>query len=303
MPSNQPEDKKKKAMIEKFLRRRRQILRLPPDEKTERIVHDLTKTIMEAIGSDQHFQEKIRLTLDPSPYLEKHPAKIGLTREQKAQQARPLVRSSHELNSFLLRLGLPETVGLLSETISQIMRLDPKIKRMISVGSGNGILEASLEKKIPNLQIICIDPNPHSFTSRSKIYKAPDYATMDDYLSEHPKGNSNSILFLNWPETSLERGAGYDLDAIQKIQPHFVICLMAFLGCDMASAGSGSFHVMRDLDKSYDKKVVTTFTRTITNPEPLLATRPKFLTETFVMELWSLRKHMQRLRQQQWILL
>lgn len=286
----------KRGMIKNLLRRRRQILRLPPGEETEQIIDEITTNIMNAIGQSPDFELKIQMTLDPEPYIDQHPAKIGLTHQQKEQQARPS-SYSETLNSFVSKLGLVKTVDFLSKTIYDIMEYDPSVKTMISVGSGNGILEYILERKMgPSLRIICIDPDPQSFLENSKVYKEPEYSTIHDYLRAEGGGSAQDyILFLNWPSPAgYEGGSGYDAEAIYRLKPHFVICLIALDNKEHGAAGSHQFHQIRNTDKSYDKKVITTFTQ---------RRGAGFMSIiTYVMELWTLKTYRQQLQRRRQLL-
>lgn len=91
---------------------------------------------------------------------------------------------------------------------------------IISVGSGNGIVEYGLDL-ILKTNIICVDPNPLSWCKEKKIYKEPMYS----YITEIPDEYiNNCIVFINWSFPS-ENGE-YDIESIKLLKPKSIITIV-----------------------------------------------------------------------------
>jgi hypothetical protein len=94
----------------------------------------------------------------------------------------------------------------------------------ISVGSGNGLLEATLVKQYRNF-IMCIDPKPHHYSS-GKDGIMPRYHTVKEYLTSLAKKRQGQpkkphVLILNWAA----RGLDYDMESIELLKPHAIIVI------------------------------------------------------------------------------
>lgn len=91
---------------------------------------------------------------------------------------------------------------------------------IISVGSGNGIVEYHLDIMLKT-NIICVDPNPLSWCKEKKIYKQPMYS----YITEIPEEYiNNCIVFINWSFPS-ENGE-YDIESIKLLKPKSIITIV-----------------------------------------------------------------------------
>jgi len=125
----------------------------------------------------------------------------------------------------------------------KIMKYHTIGDKLISVGSGYGVLEKHIvnayEKQGQNIYIICIDPEPTSYSFKNYPKEPmihPYCAYVDDYLKQLQslKSNCDSLL-LCWPEPN---ESTYDLEAIIKLQPAKVFLIYEMTG----TAGSGSLH-------------------------------------------------------------
>jgi hypothetical protein len=128
-----------------------------------------------------------------------------------------------------------------------------KSQKLISVGSGYGVLEEHIQKTYAKtnqkLELICIDPEPCSYRFQNYPQQPlikPDYAYIDDYLEQLEKQqtkeqlyscekNYDSDLLLCW---SSPNDSTYDLEAIIKLKPTNVFIIYEMTG----SAGSSSLH-------------------------------------------------------------
>jgi hypothetical protein len=125
-------------------------------------------------------------------------------------------------------------------------------KKLISVGSGYGVLEDYIDSTYAimqkNIDLICIDPEPCSYRFQnypSRPLMPPDYAYLDDYLeqlekeqnTEQPSSGEKSDcdLLLCW---SNPNDSTYDLEAIIKLKPQKVFIIYEMTG----AAGSSSLH-------------------------------------------------------------
>ena len=75
----------------------------------------------------------------------------------------------------MINIGLLRTILIIKEIINNNLIINPSIKKVISVGSGNGFLEYNLQTRILDLEFICIDPNPIGFLPESRVYFKPQY--------------------------------------------------------------------------------------------------------------------------------
>jgi hypothetical protein len=123
--------------------------------------------------------------------------------------------------------------------------------RLISVGSGYGVLEKHIEntykQKQQKLELICIDPEPtsYSFENYPKTPLIfPQYAYIDAYIDDYlgklqiqltKEEINNCDLLLCWPSPN---ESTYDLEAIIKLQPIKVFIIYEMTG----AAGSNSLH-------------------------------------------------------------
>lgn len=94
----------------------------------------------------------------------------------------------------------------------------------ISVGSGRGYHEADLMECIRDLEIICVDPNPTSWTKEIAQKKGiePKYRTVDDLLLDRPELKGNCHLLLIWPYVDKTT---YDIAAIKSLNPITVVSI------------------------------------------------------------------------------
>lgn len=92
---------------------------------------------------------------------------------------------------------------------------------IISVGSGNGIIEQDIEKEF-NIKIICIDPTPLSWSfSIHNENRLADYPLVNDLIKNKKYLTNACNLFINWsyPDCS------YDIESIIKLKPKNIIII------------------------------------------------------------------------------
>lgn len=107
---------------------------------------------------------------------------------------------------------------------------------LVSVGSGLGLNERRLETDL-NINILCIDPKPHSFNNQGDEKKChmPDYSLVDDLIKEKADLIGNCNLMLCWPYPN---ESTYDIEAIVKLKPSSVLIVYESLG----GAGGNQLH-------------------------------------------------------------
>jgi hypothetical protein len=113
---------------------------------------------------------------------------------------------------------------------------------IVSVGSGLGLIEYITHTINPDINFICVDPDPMNFPSDankyiSKPFIQPQYNYVDDLP---PELINNCILFLNWccPNESM-----YDYDAIIKLKPKAVLSIIEKFGGSDGCAGGSEFFI------------------------------------------------------------
>ena len=85
---------------------------------------------------------------------------------------------------------------------------------LVSVGSGNGLLENEINSKC-NVNIICVDPDPSSY-SKPPIVIQPHYNYVKDLINAKPIIVNNCLLLLNWCNPNMSE---YDYEAIKLLKP------------------------------------------------------------------------------------
>lgn len=121
--------------------------------------------------------------------------------------------------------------------------------RWISVGSGNGALEA----KIGN--VICVDPDPLSYNSDGlssglkEPYCAPSYAYLDQLLAADPSVIGACRLLLNWCPPN---DSDFDYQAIQALKPVAVLSIYERFAGGNGAAGGRKFHEWYDENPCFE---------------------------------------------------
>ena len=131
--------------------------------------------------------------------------------------------------------GAALTAG--EELVNKMISTIPKDAKIISVGSGNGVLERYIQDKMER-NIICIDPLFNGFNTVKKediMYtKQPDFATVDEYLNTREFTSTKTCLLLNWPYPTgyLNVAYGeeyakedYDIEAVEKLNSDYIVGL------------------------------------------------------------------------------
>lgn len=95
---------------------------------------------------------------------------------------------------------------------------------IVSVGSGTGQIEYLSKQKHPEIEWICVDPNPTNFLPNKEIILKPDYDYVEDLVQQKPEIVSSCILFLNWCYPQMD----YDYESIQQLSPLGILSVYAY---------------------------------------------------------------------------
>lgn len=122
-------------------------------------------------------------------------------------------------------------------------------KVLISVGSGNGKFEHKIIDQYPNVKIICVDPDPESY-SKLPILLYPEFSTTDDLVQKFPELVGNCLLLLNW---CYPNDSTYDYDAIMKLKPIAFVSIYESLGdvTNGAAGGEMFYNFLHDENNGY----------------------------------------------------
>lgn len=137
--------------------------------------------------------------------------------------------NQHKYSTGVLLLG-PENVHEYFRNLVHVSKFP-----IISVGSGNGVIERELEAAF-GIRIVCVDPTPLSWSLPSTDYRPPDFANMADLATHRPDLVGRCNLFINWAYPT----HAYDMEAVMLMQPRNMITI-----CDvgpMRGAGGRMFH-------------------------------------------------------------
>jgi hypothetical protein len=135
----------------------------------------------------------------------------------------------HKYSTGVLLLG----TGNVYEYIKNLLQIS-KLP-LISIGSGNGVIERKIEEKF-KINVICIDPTPLSWSLSVSENKLPDYLTMDELINKNKTLIGSCNLFLNWcyPDHT------YDIESIILLKPRNLIIITDL--SDLHGAGGCAFH-------------------------------------------------------------
>lgn len=109
--------------------------------------------------------------------------------------------------------------------VEQYFDLIPGSRLIISVGSGNGVVERMLAEK--KKKVICIDPAFNEWLSVpdgliNTIAMQPNYLNVDEALKQEPLIMRHATLFLNW---CYPTAGPYDIRAVTRIKPMYIVCV------------------------------------------------------------------------------
>ena len=159
------------------------------------------------------------------------------------------ILSKHNYNK-----GVQTLTPYLIIRVMRLIRLRVPDLEVISVGSGSGKLERVMQcchslydntnGKTHNNNILCVDPNPHSFLNQHepKIYLKPEFSTVQDLIDKLGMKAMGQILFLNWCEPN---GSTYDYDAIIALQPSIIVSVFEIFDDESGAAGGEKFHAWK----------------------------------------------------------
>jgi hypothetical protein len=140
-----------------------------------------------------------------------------------------------------------ESLGVLSfgrDLVRKYVQLIPVGTTMVSIGSGNGILENWLCRQFPQLEVICVDPLEEKYFELPMDLKSlgldADYSTAKSLAEARPDIVGNCCVLLNWPTNNND----YDCESIDVLRPKFVLSIVEYSG------GSGSDKLLKLLSKS-----------------------------------------------------
>lgn len=158
-------------------------------------------------------------------------------------------------------IGLDRFVGIVSDA----MAIFPECK-IVSVGSGDGCLEKAISDKIPDVEFICVDPDPTSYSPDETIYMAPQFDTIYDLRENMPELVGNCIVFMTNTLPQQENGEAlpYDIEVMHVLRPNAVIAQYSPNGC----TGSDYFQYWVEssfpyVNQMYDFEI--TYNVTLTN--------------------------------------
>jgi hypothetical protein len=134
------------------------------------------------------------------------------------------------LNDAIMNIGPRRVVNALENFLMQIEKTLP----LVSIGSGNGLLEFLHEKKYPSeRELCCVDPRPLEWSGIKFLFKVPKYKKASDMPHTYV---NNCVMLLNWPYPGQD---SYDVDAIDSLKPKF-FCIIRTFG--LIGAASGAYH-------------------------------------------------------------
>jgi hypothetical protein len=108
---------------------------------------------------------------------------------------------------------------------------------IVSVGSGNGVLERQISNELKT-DIICVDPDPESYEkypTNMSLAMIPQYNNVVSLIKSKPDLIGNCILLIGW---SSPNDTTYDLEAIDALKPSRIVLIYETTGI----AGSFSLH-------------------------------------------------------------
>jgi hypothetical protein len=112
---------------------------------------------------------------------------------------------------------------------------------IISIGSGTAHIEHMATDYDNNINWICIDPDPTSY-SEGEVYIKPLYSNIDQLIETQPELVNNCHLFINWapPIENTDNETPYDYDAIIKLKPiSFMVIYESYYEDDSELNGGG----------------------------------------------------------------
>lgn len=115
----------------------------------------------------------------------------------------------------------PELIG----TIIDYLEKDTLFNPILSLGSGHGYLEYFINKwHINKPDIICIDPNPDSFSKKDPIKSImPSYKFAYDVDKNYINNNTLLIIWPNQENSKTSINGDYDYDAIILLKPKILL--------------------------------------------------------------------------------
>lgn len=138
----------------------------------------------------------------------------------------------------------------INEILKQLKAAQYPNRPIISVGSGNGVLEFALKKKGLN-DITCIDPAPESFAKFPENMQClkPQYQTIQHFLTSGiciDKYVGQCALLLGWPNPG---NILYDYEAVKLLDPHAIVMIYEING----GAAGNMMHRWLKSQTDYDK--------------------------------------------------
>jgi len=161
----------------------------------------------------------------------------------------PDVPTNH-CNKAVRSFGFDETRDMIVEFARNYQN-----RTLVSVGSGNGRLEAGLIAM--GVNVVCIEPQWNDFGSEGleAPFVEPAFRTVADYVIHNPEIVGNVVLLLNWCNPCESK---YDLEAIEQLNPvaFWVIYEKWKAAYDRnepsGAAGGQSFHVFLSETEAYE---------------------------------------------------
>jgi len=196
---------------------------------------DKIKDVQKKEFQDSTLRQRLQLIqffrMESRNYLKHHNPRLAKANAERVR----IIYQTLPVNKGIKQLGLHRVLTQMDKVIAKHPGLP-----LISVGSGDGLLESQILERNPFLQMYLIDPDPTSYYIYEKqphpIVRQPDFRSTKQYVQKIRKQGKeeNSILLLNWATPDL----AYDMEAIRLLKPKVVVVIH-----DQAeSAGSTNFH-------------------------------------------------------------
>jgi hypothetical protein len=152
----------------------------------------------------------------------------GLTEEEEEKQKKQ--KKDPRSAEYLTHLSLDKIAAIIAESDKTIP--------WISVGSGNGYVEAVLHKKTRR-SVTCVDPHPTEWLPYDPELKTePQYVSVASLITAEPKVVGACNLILCWPYSE---ASTFDLKAIRDLQPLSIVIVLMVAG-RTGKAGGFSLH-------------------------------------------------------------
>jgi hypothetical protein len=135
--------------------------------------------------------------------------------------------------------------GIPISEIYSYLNTMPQEMPVISVGSGNGVLEYKLQE-LGIKNIICVDPDPESYDKYPENNNCikPSYDVVENLLKDKPELVEQCVLLLGWPSPN---ESTFDYEAVMALNPYGIVLVYETLG----GAGGDKLHTWLNEPEGY----------------------------------------------------